>query len=128
MFKPAHLLVLVTFASIGASAAAPTYTDAQFIRTSGPQCFRASSVSRFAPGPMGYVMVRADGNRWFQMHLSPGCPDFRLIMEIGIRPNDSSWLCEGKGDELGGLPPDRAGRCFVNEIRQLPPGAMSGAI
>ena len=126
MFKPVHLLVLVSLGTIAASAATTASTKSHFIRASGPQCFRANSVSRFTPGPIGYVMVRTDGNRWFQMRLSPGCPDFRLIMQIGVRPHDSQWLCEGKADELGGLSPETSGRCFVSEIRELPPGAMPG--
>jgi hypothetical protein len=71
-------------------------------------------------------MVRTDGNRWFQLHLSPGCPDFRLIMEIGMRPNESGWLCEGSSDELDGLPHDDRGQCFVSDIHELPPGAVPG--
>lgn len=128
MLKPVQLLVLVSFGAVAASAAPPLASRAQFVRASGPQCFRASGVSRFMPGPPGFVVVRTEGNRWFQMHLSPGCPDFRLIMQIGVRPNDSDWLCEGKADELGGLPPDASGRCFVSDIRELPPGGVPGSI
>lgn len=128
MFKPVHLLVFASFAAVAASAATLASTRVDYVRASGPQCFRASGVSRFLPGPPGFVIVRTEGNRWFQMHLSPGCPDFRLIMQIGVRPNDSEWLCEGKGDELGGLPPDSSGQCFVSDIRELPPGSVQGTV
>jgi hypothetical protein len=47
-------------------------------------------------------------------------------MKIGIRPIHSRWLCEGKGEELGGLPPGDSGQCFVTDIRQLPTGAVPG--
>jgi hypothetical protein len=128
MFKPVQSLVLVSFAAVAASAAPPATSWTQFVRASGPQCFRASGVSRFVPGPPGFVIVRTEGSRWFQMRLSPGCPDFRLIMQIGVRPNDSDWLCEGKADELGGLPPDTNGRCFVSDIRELAPGSVPGTV
>lgn len=126
MFKLVHLLVFGSVAAVATLAAPPASKGADFTRTSGPQCFRASSVSRFVPGPPGFVIVRTEGNRWFQMHLSPGCPDFRLIMHIGVRPNDSAWLCQGKNDELNGLPRDDGGRCVVSDIRELPQGAMPG--
>jgi|SRR5579884_858921 len=127
MFKPVQLLVFVSFTAVAASSAAPASTRADFIRASGPQCFRASEISRFVPGAPGFVMVRTEGNRWFEMHLSPGCPDFRLIMQIGVRPNDSNWLCEGKRDELGGLPQSDSGQCIVSDIREVPPGMIPGA-
>lgn len=128
MFKPVHLLVFVGFTALAAGATAPASTSAQYVRATGPQCFRASNVARFVPGPPGFVTVLTEGNRWFQLHLSPGCPDFRLIMKIGIRPTESRWLCEGKAEELGGLPPGDNGPCFVTDIRQLPMGALPGTI
>lgn len=128
MVKPVHLLVFLSFTAVAASAAAPARTGAELFRASGPECFRATGVSRYVAGPPGIVIVKADGNRWFQLRLSPGCPDFRLIMRIGVRPTQSEWLCEGKGDELGGLPPESGGQCFVSDIREVPPGAVPGAI
>lgn len=128
MFKPVRPLVLISFAALAATPRVSASTDAEYIRASGAQCFRANNVSRFMPGPPGFVIVRTEDNRWFQLHLSPGCPDFRLIMKIGIRPHDSQWLCEGKADELDGLPPGDGAECVVNEIRQLPPGAVPGTI
>lgn len=128
MFKPVHLLAFVSFTAVAASVALQASMRSDYFPASGPQCFRASGVSRFMAGAPGFVIVRTDGNRWFQMRLSPGCPDFRLIMKIGVRPNDSQWLCEGKTDELGGLPPDNGGRCFVTDIRELPPGAVQGTV
>ena len=126
MFKPVCLLVFASFTALAAAATTPTSSSAQDLGASGPQCFRANNVSRFLRGPSGFLFVRTQGNRWFQLHLSPGCPDFRLIMEIGLRPSDSQWLCEGKAEELGGLPPSENGQCSVTDIRQLPVGAVPG--
>lgn len=128
MFRPVPLLVFLSFTAVAASAAAPSSTRPGFLLASGPQCFRATGISRFVPGAPGFVIVQTEGNRWFQLHLSPGCPDFRLIMKIGVRPSESEWLCEGKGDELGGLPSENSGRCYVSDIRELPPGAVAGAV
>ena len=128
MFKPVHPLVFVSFTVVAAAATLAASTNAQYYRASGPQCFRPSNVSRFVPGPPGFVNVRTEGNRWFQLHLSPGCPDFRLIMQIGLRPSSSQWMCEGKTEELGGLPPGNGGQCFVTDIRELPMGAVPGTL
>jgi hypothetical protein len=128
MFKPVHPLAFVSLTAFALGATVPGSTAAQYFPANGPQCFRASSVSRFMPGPAGFVMVRTEGNRWFQLQLSPGCPDFRLIMQIGIRPNDSLWMCEGKAQKLGGMPLENSGQCVVTDIRPLPAGAAPGTI
>jgi hypothetical protein len=121
MFKPVHLLVFVSFAAVGASASPPVGGSARVHLASGPQCFRASSVSDYRAGSAGVVQVRADGNRWFEFRLSAGCPNFSWLMKIGIRPRESLWLCEGKADEL--FADDSDGRCFISDIRELASGA-----
>lgn len=116
MVKPVPLLAF-SVAAVAASAIAPV--GKPLLLASGGQCFRASDVSDFRPGVTGVVQVRTEGNRWFELHLSPGCPDIRLLKEIGLRPRESSWLCEGQGDELVA---DTENRCFVSDIRELPAG------
>lgn len=120
MFKPAHLLVVVSFVALGASVAVPAPRSTTASMASGPRCFKTSNVSDYRAGAPGVVQVRADGDRWFELRLSPGCPDLRSLMAVGIRPRDSSWLCEGKTDELMA---DSESRCFVLDIRELPTGA-----
>jgi hypothetical protein len=78
-------------------------------------------VSEYRAGSAGVVQVRADGNRWFEFRLSAGCPNFSWLMQIGIRPRESSWLCEGKADEL--VADVSEGRCFISDIRELASGA-----
>lgn len=125
MFKPLHLLVFVSFAAVGAAASPPTDSSVRLHLASGPHCFRASEVSEYRAGSAGVVQVRAEGNRWFEFRLSAGCPNFSWLMKIGIRPKESSWLCEGKPDELVG--DESEGRCLISDIRELAP-AGSGAI
>lgn len=117
MFKPVPLLVFVSFAAMAASPTAPVRKPV--LLASGGQCFRASDVSDYRPGAAGVVQVRTEGNRWFELHVSPGCPDIRLLKEIGLRPRESSWLCQGQDDELI---TDTENRCFVSDIRELPAG------
>ena len=121
MFKPVRLLVFVSFAAVGASASPPTGSFVRLHLASGPQCFRASGVSEYRAGSAGVVQVRAEGNRWFEFRLSAGCPNFNWLMKIGIRPRESSWLCEGQSDEL--VADESEGRCFISDVRELPPGA-----
>jgi hypothetical protein len=126
MFKPAHFLLLASFSAVAASAQAPTGVPF-FSSVSGRQCFRVATLAGYTPGPPGMVAIRADRGRWFQMHLSRGCPDFSLIMQIGLRPTESTWLCEGDAAELAGLPLDR-NVCFVGDIRRLAPGEAPAAV
>ena len=125
MFKPVHLLVFASFTAVGASASPPAGGSVRLASASGPQCFRASDVSEYRPGPAGIVQVRAEGNRWFEFRLSAGCPNFSWLMKIGIRPRESSWLCEGKSDEL--VADESDGRCIISDIRELAPAAPGAA-
>lgn len=117
MFKPVHLLVFVSFAAVAASGPTPVRRSPPVPLASGGQCFRASDVSDYRIGAAGVVQVRADGNRWFELRLSPGCPDIRSLKAMGMHPRESSWLCEGQSDELMA---DSEKRCIVSDIRELP--------
>jgi hypothetical protein len=118
MTKPARLLALASFTLIPACAAPPPGPFAQFADARGRQCFRANEVLGYSHGPDSVVDVQtAQGP--FRLRLTPGCPDFSVIMQIGVRPMDSSWLCEGKDDVL--ITPNATGntRCPVSDIRML---------
>jgi len=121
MFKPGHLLVFTTFAAVAAFAAPPRQPSARFVYASGAQCFRSSDISSYVSGPSGLVNVRATDNRWYQMRLSSGCPQFREMFSIGIRPKHSNWLCESKPEEL--IISNEV-RCYVSDIRQLAPAEI----
>jgi len=121
MFKPGHLIVFTSFAAVAASAAPPREPTARFVFASGPQCFRSSDISSYVSGPSGIVNVRATDNRWYQMRLSTGCPQFREMFSVGIRPRHSNWLCENKPEEL--IISNEV-RCYVSDIRQLAPGEI----
>jgi hypothetical protein len=118
MTKPARLLALASFTLIAACAAPRPGPFAQFADARGRQCFRAGDVSSFSRAEDGFVDIQtAEGP--FRLRLTPGCPDFSLIMQIGVRPMDSSWLCEGKDEVL--ITPNATGntRCPISDIRAL---------
>lgn len=121
MFKPGHLLVFTSLAAVAASAAPLKERAARFVYASGPQCFRSSDISSYVSGASGIVNVRATDNRWYQMRLSAGCPQFREMFSVGIRPRHSNWLCENKPEELI---INNEVRCYVSDIRQLAPGEI----
>ena len=121
MIKPIGLLVFASFAAAaGAYESLPVAAGARF--ASGPQCFRANDVSNYTAAAARTINVRVGGDRWFQMRLSGDCPGFGEMLQVGLRPMDSSWLCEGKSDELIVGSHDGTQRCFVSDIRRLPPG------
>ena len=122
MFKPTHFLVLASFTAVAASAVLPPSLSPAAAQ-SGPQCFRANELYGYSPGADGTVNIRTSGNRWFQMRLTGGCPDFGWIMQIGIRPMESSWLCEGHAQELIAPHPGGLDRCYVSEIRPIMPAS-----
>jgi hypothetical protein len=117
MIRPAHLLALASFMAVATSAVPPSSAPA--FAQSGPQCFRANELYGYKAGAGGIVNIQSTGHRWFQVRLSRGCPDFGWISQIGIRPMDSSWLCEGQAQEL--IAPNPAGldRCYVSDIRSM---------
>jgi hypothetical protein len=43
------------------------------------------------------------------------------MMKVGIRPIESSWLCEGKADELIVDTDAGTGKCYVSDISRLNP-------
>ena|SRR5690349_14839210 len=121
MFKPRHLLVFTSFAAVAASGATSRESAGRFFYASGPQCFRSSDISSYVSGPSGLVNVRATDNRWYQMRLSSGCPQFREMFSVGIRPRHSNWLCENRPEELI---INNEVRCYVSDIRQLAPAEI----
>ncbi len=118
MIEPVRLLACVAFAGIAGCAAPQTSSYASAPQSRGPACFRANEVTGYTPGPDGFVEV-ATAEGPFRLRLGPGCPDFSWIMEVGVRPMESSWLCEGKADELITAAPPPAHRCTVSEIESL---------
>jgi len=120
MIKPGHLLALASFMAVATSAVPPPAMSPAAAQ-SGPQCFRANELYGYRPGVGGLVSVQTTGHRWFQMRLNIGCPDFSWIMQIGIRPMDSSWLCEGRPQELIAPNPVGVDRCYVSDIRPIAP-------
>jgi len=120
MIKPTHLLALASFTVLAASAVVPP-TSSPAAAQSGPQCFRANELYGYSPVAAGTVNVRTSGNRWFQMRLAGDCPNFSWIMQIGIRPMDSSWLCQGHPQELIAPYPGGLNRCYVSDIQPVMP-------
>lgn len=107
------------------SCAAPAGPPAYFAQSSGPACFRADQVYAFTRGPDRYVDLQtAQGP--FRARLGPNCPDFSWMMEIGVRPVDSSWLCAGKPDQLITAYQTQFSRCSISEIRPLMPAPLPG--
>ena len=120
MFKPVYLLVVVGVAAIAASAAAQLRHEPPYSFASGPQCFRVTDILTYTAGSGGTLNVMVGGQRWFRLQLSGDCGDLGELPKIGLRPMESSWLCEGKTDELIVGHHDGSQRCFVNKIERLP--------
>lgn len=122
--KLVQMLACAGVVMVASCAAPETVPTRSFAQSSGHACFRANEVYGYAPGPDGLVDVQtAEGP--FRLRLAPGCPAFSMIMEIGIRPMQSSWLCEGKTDELITGSPVATNLCTVSEIERLGPHPMS---
>lgn len=119
MIKPVPMLACAAVFAITACAAPPPGPVPEFAMN-GRQCFRANQVYGFTPGPNGYVDL-ATGQGPFRVHLGPGCPDFSWIMQVGVRPVESSWLCEGKPDQLITAFDTPFSRCSISEIQALAP-------
>jgi len=116
MIRAMHGLALATTAVTAACGLPQPDGRAQIALATGPQCFRANQLYAYRTGPDGLVSIRTVNDRWFSMRLSGGCPDFAWIMKIGIRPMESSWLCEGMADELIAPHPGQENRCYVSDI------------
>jgi hypothetical protein len=124
MIKLISLLAPLSMIALGACAAPEAAPYAQYAQSRAPQCFRVNEVYSFSEAGDGAVNLQtAQGP--FRMQLGPGCPDFSWFMEIGIRPMESSWLCEGKSDVLITGSPIPGNACAVGSIERLEPGALA---
>jgi hypothetical protein len=115
----------LSLAGCTASPSAPP-GPLQFAETSAPECFRANEIYGYSRGPDGLLNIQTVGGRSFAMRLSPGCPDPSWIMQIGLRPWNSQWLCQGSFDKLSAPSPYGTGLCMVSNIEELPRSAMTG--
>ena len=122
MFKPVSLLACLSLVGVAACAAQPAPAPAQFSRA--PQCFHANEVFGYTSAPDGSVQLQtAQGP--FQIRLGPDCPDFSWMMEIGIRPVDDSWLCEGDPQQIITAYQTPLARCQITDIESLARRAMA---
>jgi hypothetical protein len=115
MTRSVRLLAFASFTILGTCVLPSAGPLSQFADARGRQCFRANEVYGYSRAEDGFVDVRT-GQGPFRLRLNPGCPDFSVIMQIGVRPMDSSWLCEGKDEVL--IAPNRTGnnRCPISDI------------
>lgn len=120
MFRPVLSLACATIAAVTSGCAAPSSAPLPEFAQSNRQCFRANQVYGYTPAPDGDVDIStAQGP--FRVHLGSGCPDFSWIMQIGVRPVESSWLCEGRSDELITAFQTPFSRCPISGIHALAP-------
>jgi hypothetical protein len=116
MIKPLQLLACASFCAVTACAVEPAAAPTQLARA--PQCFHANEVFGYAPQPDGSVQLQtAQGP--FQIRLAPNCPDFSWVMQIGVRPGDDSWLCEGDPQQIITAYQSQFSRCEITEIESL---------
>ena len=124
MMKP--VLACVAIFAAASCAGPPGAPAPQFAQSRGPECFRVNEVYGYSPGPDGLVDLQtAQGP--FRVRLGPGCPDFSWFMQIGLRPMESSWLCERKWDVLITGSPVPGNACVISHIQSLAPGALAAA-
>jgi hypothetical protein len=128
MSKPLPFLAFVAFGMLSACAGHGPDAGTQFAMSSGPQCFRVNEFRGFRTGPDGLVSIQTSGSRWFQMRLHRGCPDIGWIAQIGLRPRDSLWLCEGDADELIAPFPGATENCYVSDVRRIGPDAAMASL
>jgi len=128
MFRSVRLLVFSSFVALSACAAPVPEGGTQLALSSGPQCFRVNELRGFRSGPDGLVSIQTAGDRWFQARLSSGCPDFGWIAQIGLRPRNSLWLCEGDADELIAPFPGARNNCYISGIHRLAPGDVAASL
>jgi len=121
--KPARLLLFASLTMVAACAAPPPPGSSQLAELGGRQCFRADQVLSYTAGEGGIVDLQtAQGP--FEVRMGPGCPDFSWIMQIGVRPAYSNWMCEGRGDQIITAYQTQFSRCWVGDIRALTPGSV----
>ena len=124
MMKP--VLACVAIFAAASCAGQPGAPAPQFAQSRGAECFRVNEVYGYSPGPDGLVDLQtAQGP--FRVRLGPGCPDFSWFMQIGLRPMESSWLCERKWDVLITGSPVPGTACVISHIQSLAPGALAAA-
>jgi len=118
MTRSVRLLAFASFTLLATCVAPPTGPFAQFADARGRQCFRAGDVYGYSQAADGFVDLQT-GQGPFRLRMTPGCPDFSVIMRIGVRPMDSSWLCEGKDEVLITGNATANMRCPITDIRAL---------
>jgi hypothetical protein len=121
-----RLLACAAIFAAAGCAGPPGAPASQFAQSRGPECFRVNEVYGYSSGPDGLVDLQtAQGP--FRVKLGPGCPDFSFFMEIGLRPMESSWLCERKWDMLITGDPIATNTCTISHIQSLASGALAAA-
>lgn len=127
MMRPVPLLASTLVLSLAGCTASPVVPPGtpQFAETGAPGCFRANEILSYAQGPDGMVNLTTVNGRAFEMHLGPGCPAASWIMDIGLRPWKSLWLCQGAVDKLTAPNPYVAGPCMVSSIREVAPTTLA---
>jgi hypothetical protein len=121
-----RLLACAAIFAAAGCAGPPDAPASQFAQSRGPECFRVNEVYGYSSGPDGLVDLQtAQGP--FRVKLGPGCPDFSFFMEIGLRPMESSWLCERKWDMLITGDPIATNTCTISHIQSLASGALAAA-
>jgi hypothetical protein len=121
MIKPVTLLAYASLAAVTACAAQPSGPYAQAARA--PQCFHANEVFGYTSGPDRSVQLQT-GQGPFQITLGPSCPDFSWMMQIGVRPVDDSWLCEGRPQQIITAYDSQFSRCAITHIVSLAQGPI----
>jgi hypothetical protein len=125
MAKLPHLFALTALLGISGCSAPQGPPLPQFAQSVGPACFRANEVYGYTQGSDGYVDLQTASGP-FRAKLGPACPNFSWMMQIGVRPVESSWLCAGKPDQLITAFDTPFSRCSISEIRPLMSGPLPG--
>jgi hypothetical protein len=121
MIKPIPLLACASIVTIPACAVQPGAPPAYF--SHAPQCFRANEVFGYTSAPDGSVQLQtAQGP--FEIRLDRSCPDFSWVMQVGIRPADSPWLCEGEPQQIITAYESQFSRCQITDIESLARSAL----
>jgi hypothetical protein len=122
MMKSVPALATISLIMTSACSFQPAAVPSQFARA--PQCFHANEVLGYTAGPDGSVQLQtAQGP--FQIRLGPNCPDFSWMMQIGVRPVDDSWLCEGHSQQIITAYQSQFSRCRITDIESLAQRAIA---
>jgi len=105
-----------------AGCATPQADDARSSREGdAAACFWPSQVSGFSDAGPDTALVRVGTARYWELKLSPGCPDVDWALRIGIRSRGGQTICPGRPAEL--VVPEVSGSgarpCLVRSIRRL---------